>query len=338
MQYHKSLLVVIGLLVLALAGCSGATTPAATDVPVAAIPQSIKATGIVVPEKWAKVSFSTSGKLVALPVEVGDQVRPGGTLARLEDIDLAQTVKVAEIQVEEARINIDIAQQELDKVVSWAPNKNSVAAAEAALANADASLDVAQAAYDQVAWLPSISAAPQSLQLEQATNNFNVAKSNLDYLYSARPDARRAADNLNLATLALQRAELNKEIAEEALKKSSLKAPFGGTVNELYVREGEVVSPGTPVMLIADLSTLRIETTDLNENDVVNVKVGDKVKVTFEALPDLEIEGTVTEIALKSTEGIGVNYTIVIELDELPEAIRWGMTAYIDIPLDQEKE
>ncbi|MBN1313718.1 MAG: efflux RND transporter periplasmic adaptor subunit [Anaerolineae bacterium] len=336
MRYYKSLLLIIGLLALTLAGCSGAATPTATEEPMAAIPQSIKATGIVVPETWAKVSFSSTGKLVELPVDVGDEVRQGSALARLEDIDLAQSVKVAELQVAEAQVNLDIAQKELDKVVKWAPNSHSVASAEAALANAEASAEAAQAAYDEVAWLPGVSASPQSLQLEQATNNVNVAQSNLDYLYSNRPDTKRAADNLELANLAMQKAELNKEIAEEALKKAALRAPFGGTVNEMYVHEGEVVSAGTPVMLIADLSTLHVETTDLNENDVVNVSVGDTVLVTFEALPDLELEGTVTEIALKSTEGIGVNYTISIELDDIPADIRWGMTAYVEIPLEEE--
>lgn len=333
----KNTFLMIGLLALALIGCAGQPTPTSeAEEPAAIVPQSIKATGIVVPEKLTKVSFSTSGKLVELPVSVGDRVNSSGALAQLDDVDLVQNLKVAELQVEEANVNLTIAQNELDRVVKWAPNKNSVAAAEAALNNAGAAVEAAQGAYDQVAWMPAVSSSPQSLQLEQATNNFNVAQANLNYLYSNRPDTRRAADNLQLANLALEKARLNQAIAEEALKKAVLRAPFTGTVNEMYVHEGEVVSPGTPVMLLADLSTLQVETTDLNENDVVKVAVGDKVIVTFEALPDVEVEGTVTRIALKSSEGVGVNYTITIEIDEIPEAIRWGMTAYVEIPLEQE--
>jgi multidrug efflux pump subunit AcrA (membrane-fusion protein) len=337
MRSWRITLLVIGFLALALIGCSGQSTPtAASEEPAAIVLQSIKATGIVVPEKITRVSFSTSGKIVELPVEVGDEVNQGSTLAQLDDIDLVQSVKLAELQVEEANVNLTIAQNELDRVVKWAPNKNSVAAAEAAVANAEAGKEQAQAAYDQVAWVPSVSSTGQSLALEQATNNFNVAQANLNYLYSNRPDVKRAADNLELANLALEKAQINREIAQETLKKAALRAPFAGTVNEMYVHEGEVFSPGTPVMLIADLSTLRVETTDLNENDVVKVSVGDKVLVTFEALPDAEIEGKVTEIALKASEGVGVNYTIIIELDEIPEAIRWGMTAYVEIPLKDE--
>jgi multidrug resistance efflux pump len=208
-----------------------------------------------------------------------------------------------------------------------------VAAAEAALNNAEASLKIAQADYDKVAWVPSVSSTGQSLALEQATNNFDVAQANLNYLSSNRPDTRRAAENLTLADLAFKRSEINREIAEESLRRAILRAPFSGTVNEVYVHESEVVTPGTPVMLIADLSTLRVETTDLNENDTVEVAIGDKVIVTFEALPDVQVEGSVTKIGSKSSEGVGVNYTVTIELVEIPEAVRWGMTAYIEIPL-----
>lgn len=337
MHSYRIILFVIGLLALALIGCSGQSTPAAeSEQPAVVILQSIKATGIVVPEKLTRVSFSTNGKIVELPVEVGDRVNRNSTLAQIDNIDLVQAVKVAELQVREASVNLTVAQNELDRVVTWAPNKNSVAAAEAAVANAEASKEQAQSAYDRVAWVPSVSSTGQSLALEQATNNLNVAQANLNYLYSNRPDVKRAAENLELANLALEKAQLNQEIAQETLKKAVLRAPFAGSVNEMYVHEGEMVSPGTPVMLIADLSTLRIETTDLNENDVVKVSVGDKVIVTFEALPDVEVEGKVTEIALKASQGVGVNYTIIVELDDMPEVIRWGMTAYVEIPLERE--
>jgi len=337
MRSYKITLFVIGLLALVLIGCTGQpASTSSTEEPIAIIPQSIKATGIVAPEKLTKVSFSTSGKIIELPVDTGDAVSQDNVLAQLEDMDLAQNVKVAKLQVEEANVNLTIAQNELDRVVKWAPNKNTVVAAEAALNNAEASVEQAQAAYDKVAWVPSVSSTGQSLALEQATNNFTVAESNLNYLYSNRPDTKRAAENLALADLALEKAKLNQEIAEETLKKAILRAPFAGTVNEMYVHQGEVVSAGTPVMLIADLSTLRVETTDLNENDVVKVSIGDKALVTFEALPEVEIEGKVTEIASKASEGVGVNYAIIIELDEMPETVRWGMTAYVEIPLEKE--
>ena len=335
MKHYPYRVLIIGLAALMLIGCAGQnTSDKMTETP-EVIVSTIKATGIVTPKTWAKVSFSTNGKLIELPVESGDRISSGGVLGRLDDISQAQTVKVAELQIEEARVNQSIAQNEMDRVVTWSPNKNSVAAAEAALANAQAGVKEAQAAYDKVQWVPSVSASAESLQLEQATNNYNVAKANLNYLYSSRPDIKIAADNLKLADLAFQKAELNHEIAQKALMDTTLRAPFAGTINELYVHEGEEVTPGSPVMLIADLSTLRVETTDLNESDVVNVEVGNRAVITFEALPGIEVMGRVAKIADKAGEGSGANYTIIIELDEIPKVIRWGMTAYVEIPMNE---
>lgn len=331
MRRYSTIPLIITLL--ALASCSGQPAPSDTpDQSAEMLPTSIEATAIVVPETWAVVSFSTGGRITDLPFSAGDEVSRGRALARLDDEDARQAADIAKVKISEAEVNVRVAEHELDRVTTWTPNKNQVAAAEAAVANAEAAVAQAQSQYDRVAWVPHVSGMPQSLQLEQATNSFNQAKANLDYLYSNRPDVKRAADQLDLANLSLQEARLNLEVARAALDKMVVTAPFDGTINRVFVHEDEFVAPGTPIMIIGDLSTLRIETTDLNENDVVNIAIGDKVTVTFEALPGVEVEGTVTEIGTRAEEGVGVNFTITVEVDEMPEAIRWGMTAYVSFP------
>ena len=79
---------------------------------------------------------------------------------------------------------------------------------------------------------------------------------------------------------------------------------------------------------------LDVETTDLNEIDAARVAVGDSVKVTFDALSDVVVIGKVKSIAPKASEGSGVNYTVVVELSEWPETLRWGMTAFVDIEVE----
>ena len=91
------------------------------------------------------------------------------------------------------------------------------------------------------------------------------------------------------------------------------------------------MTPELPILLIADLTDLRVDTTDLNEIDAARVRVGDAVLLTFDALPGVEVNGVVKSIAPKAAEGSGVNYTAVIVMDEIPEALRWGMTAFADI-------
>jgi multidrug resistance efflux pump len=73
----------------------------------------------------------------------------------------------------------------------------------------------------------------------------------------------------------------------------------------------------------------------LNEIDMAQVEIGDRAIVSFDALPGVTVEGTVLRIASKAAEGSGVNYTVEVELDQIPEKLRWGMTAFVDIQVSQ---
>jgi len=64
------------------------------------------------------------------------------------------------------------------------------------------------------------------------------------------------------------------------------------------------------------------------------VEVGDPVIVTFDALPEVQVRGRVARIASKAAEGSCVNYPVEIEMDEIPEQLRCGMTAFVDIEVD----
>jgi multidrug resistance efflux pump len=88
-------------------------------------------------------------------------------------------------------------------------------------------------------------------------------------------------------------------------------------------------------LLIADLNHLQVETTDLSEIDVAQISLGDTAIITLDALPELVLDGTVVSIAPKADSGAGVNFPVVIELSEIPAALRWGMTAFVDIELEK---
>ena len=112
-------------------------------------------------------------------------------------------------------------------------------------------------------------------------------------------------------------------------------APFDGVISELHTNPNEWVTPGTPVLLLADLGNFQIETTDLGEIDIAQLAVGDLALITFDALPDLVIEGEIITIAPKSDGGSGVNYKVTLHFDEVPTQLRWGMTAFVDIDLSK---
>jgi len=189
---------------------------------------------------------------------------------------------------------------------------------------------------DAVRRLNNLLGKANELDLSEAQADLELAQAQLavaarDYeMYKAGPDPA----DVSLAQDRIDNAQVQVTAAQAALKDLVLAAPFDGTVGELYVHLNEWIAPGQAVMLLADLGSLRIETTDLNEIDVARIEEGDGVSITFDALPGVVVTGKVARISSKAAAGSGVNYTVVIEMDEVPAGLRWGMTAFVDIQVE----
>ena len=117
----------------------------------------------------------------------------------------------------------------------------------------------------------------------------------------------------------------------EGTDDSGIKRPLqrGGQLPRVHA--GEYITFGQPALQLVDPTSLRIETTDLNETDVNRIKVGDIANVTFDALPGVNAIGKVVNIGTKVSAGSGVNFTVTVELSKAPEGLRWGMTAFVVI-------
>jgi HlyD family secretion protein len=203
-------------------------------------------------------------------------------------------------------------------------NEVDIAVAEAELATARAQLSQAEREWERVKEGPS--------QAKVSVLEAQIAEAQRDqetYQQGADPDELAAAE----ARLANAQKQLS--AAQAALGDVVLSAPFDGSIGELHIHAGEWVGAGQPVLMLADLGHMLVETTDLNEIDVARVEVGDQAIVTFDALPEVVVNGVVTRIAPKASEGSGVNYTVTVELDEVPHELRWGMTAFVDIEVGE---
>jgi HlyD family secretion protein len=154
-----------------------------------------------------------------------------------------------------------------------------------------------------------------------------VAQAELDLLAAApRPETIAAAE----AEGAAAQAALAQ--ARVALAETELAAPFAGTVAALDARVGEHVGIGNPVVQLADLATLQIETDDLTELNVVRVRKGAPATVTFDALPGLTLAGQVIRIRpLGENKQGDMTYTVVIQPKQLDARLRWNMTAAVAI-------
>ena len=226
---------------------------------------------------------------------------------------------------------------------AFARNPAGIGADPAALGLEKATNDysIAQAAYDAVAGSANaaeLSAAKQqvaaaSAQLdrlirpvavwdrEQAQANLAAAQSRLDDLRAgARPEQRRVVEaQLEAATAALAGQK-------GRLQRYALIAPMNAVVVRRAAQPGEIAVAGTPVLVLADLERLRVETTDLSERDAPKVAVGQAVTVFIKAL-NQSVPGRVSGIApLADTLGGDVVYKTTIELDNRPAGLRAGMT------------
>jgi multidrug resistance efflux pump len=137
-------------------------------------------------------------------------------------------------------------------------------------------------------------------------------------------------DQLASADARIKAAETGLTAAQAALKNIELEAPFNGKVVDLKIKVGEQVAPGQVVAVLADFSQWIVETDDLTEIEIPEVSVGQSVKVVPDALPDLELGGTVERIKDVFEEKRGdITYTVRIKLNQSDERLRWGMTVAV---------
>jgi multidrug efflux pump subunit AcrA (membrane-fusion protein) len=181
-------------------------------------------------------------------------------------------------------------------------------------------LDNAQADYNtSVRWLQlETNVKNAKTRLEQSMDDYETLLKGPD------PDAVEAADARIKAT------EENLAAAQANLDNMDLEAPIDGSVVQVDLVEGQLVTAGQPVALVADLSQLFAETDDLTEIEVVDIEMGQKVTIVADALPDIEMTGTVEKIDQVFVEKRGdITYTVRVRIDNPDPRLRWGMTVVI---------
>jgi HlyD family secretion protein len=377
-------------------------------------PTTVSAKGKVLPRRRATLSFAVGGRLARWEVKEGEAVHAGDVLARLSAPEIEQAVPQAQAALAVAEAQLTRAQAgarpeelaEADQAVAAAQAALTTAqdqeaaakarldAAQAALAklrrgardediavakaNRDKAAEAvkqAQAAYDPVAHLPNVASLPQSLALQQATLDLQIAQAELDRLVkgataeeleSAEAQVREAqaavaaahaqvesaraqlgqakarrdllaagasAEEIAVLTAQVNQARAALVRAQTMLSETLLIAPLDGTVAHRLVEEGEVVAPGVPVASLGDLSELVVETDDLSEVSIADVRPGQKVTVEVDALPGKKFTGRVLRIRPQAEVKRGdTTYTVIIALDAgTTDGLRWGMTAFVDI-------
>jgi HlyD family secretion protein len=233
------------------------------------------------------------------------------------------------IALEQATLDLQMAEAAYDRVVNG-PRSADLAPLRANIESAQAQVALAQAQVDQATSLVAqAEAAAAQARAGQETARAQTAQAQAQV---DRLKAGPTAEEIAVAEAAVGQAREAMATAQAMQDRALLKAPFDGTAGLIYVREGEQVIPGQAVMALGDLTTLRVETTDLDEVDVARVASGQQVDLTFDALPEKVLAAHVVQVAPMSTPGqTATTYKVIIEFDETDPRLRWGMTAFADI-------
>src|SRR5438309_2714557 len=167
--------------------------------------------------------------------------------------------------------------------------------------------------------------------------------------YNAAQAAHDVATNTYESSLhEIERAQAGSSQARDQLSKTTIYSPINGTVTILNSKLGERIVAtgqfaGTEVMRVADLGHMEARV-DVNENDVVNVKVGDKASVKVDAYGDRKFHGTVYQIAnTGTTTGAGTqeevtNFEVKIRIDDHNVTLKPGLSCTADIETNMVKD
>jgi multidrug efflux pump subunit AcrA (membrane-fusion protein) len=226
-----------------------------------------------------------------------------------------------------AKDALEKAQDVYDSVSSLDDYSVTKAGALSALATAQRAYDRAVGNLNYLIAMPDpLEVAKVEAELVSARVEVDSARAGLEKLKDG-PDAQAAT----LAEARIANAQAAVTAAQAALADLEVKAPMSGTVAVVHVEAGEWAQPGQPLLVLVDLDHLNVQTSDLSERDVAQIRVGQPATVTINAM-DAEASGTVILISpLADTLGGDVIYQTTIRLDEWPEGMLPGMSVDVRI-------
>ncbi len=257
----------------------------------------VSASGEVKPKKNINLSAHVPGRIVKIGVKEGDRVKAGDFLLKLDSAQYE-------------------ANAERDRAL--------IQAYRSQLIEAEARMKRDENQYNRQKKLYDEQLIPLE-QLEMAKVQYEIARAQWQALRHQ-----------------IQQAEASLKSTLDNLSKTVYVSPIDGIITSLRVEEGEIAvigtmnNPGTVLMTIADLSEMVVEV-EVDETDVVAVKLGQEAIIKVDALPKQTLVGHVTEIGSSALEKTTMssqesrNFKVTITLQDPPPSLKPGLSATGDI-------
>jgi RND family efflux transporter MFP subunit len=295
------------------------------------ISSQLSYTGDVNAKNTVSIIPRVSARITQVNVGIGDEVKTGDVIAVLDQASLVAALQQAQgglissqarldalnnpraEDISIARGNLVAAQDRLDRIVN--PPAAEVDVLKANVAKAEAALKAAQSAYDKIAFAPDAGARPEAVALESATNDYNIALSNLNNkVKPAQQDIDVARQSVDQADQSLRKAlQPNTDTDVAAAKgavvqsqggvsaaqinvnEATVKAPIDGIVSTVPSPVGSTTSTASPIVTLVSKEVevvIPIEETHLSD-----VKSGSRAILNVAAYPGEDIPGVVASVA-----------------------------------------
>ena len=256
----------------------------------------VSASGEVKPKKNVNISSQIAGRVIKIGAEEGQRVKTGDFLLKLESTQYEANADRDRARIQSLRA--DLIRAEAVKNRDEALYNRQIKLFEAQLISAET--------------------------LESAKADFEISKANHDAIL-----------------FQIKQAQASLQSTLDMLQKTEYYAPIDGIITSLRVEEGETAlvgtmnNPGTVLMTIADLSVMEVEV-EVDETDVVGVKIGQPSEVKIDAYPEDIVTGRVTEVGSSAIQTISSadeskDFKVVVTLDNPPADLKPGLSASADI-------
>lgn len=279
------------------------------------------------------LAFQISGRISELLADEGDVVQAGQMVAGLDTQDYELALRTATAQRDAAQATLAVLQS--------GTRIQEVRVAEAQLAKAQADLDFARAEFQRFANLASRKLASED-QLDQTRLRQNVALTGVEQARQTLALLREGPrqEDRDRVAAELRARQVLVEIARQQLSYARLPSPVAGVVAVRLAEVGEVVSPGKPVLRIAEQQRPWVRAY-LNEADLARVRLGQPAEVRVDGLPGRVLPGRLAFIAPDAeftpktveTRALRVDlvYRIKIDVDNPDGALKLGMPADVTL-------
>ena len=272
----------------------------------------VSASGKIQPERLVNISADTMGRVTNLAIEEGQRVTKGQFLLQIDPRNLSSAVNQTEASLAAARSTMEQLRVQSES------SKASLKVAEDAVAR------------QRQLWKGGLTTKEA---LDNAENQLKMQQA----------QANAADRQIETQRMRMQQEQASLENARYNLSKVRIESPINGIVTRRNIEEGETVvigtmnNAGTVLLTVADMALIEAQV-EVDETDIPNVSIGQKAKITVDAIQNKSFAGHVVEIGNSPIQSAGstaasqaTNFLVKVKVDEVIPEVRPGFTCTAEI-------